>query len=136
MALNSQISDVAANAALDALTALLNGGFMRIYSGPQPDNANGGTTGANTLLASCALSNPAFQAAVSGVAVANAIDPDPNAANTGTAEWYRLVRSNGTTVVADGSIGTSGANINLNTTSITAGTTVTITGFSMTLPEA
>lgn len=57
----------AANAALDGLTAQLNGGSLRIYSGAEPANA-GDALGAQVLLATLPLSATAFGAAVSGTA--------------------------------------------------------------------
>ena len=50
MALNTQMSDAAANAACAAVIALANSGSIRIYTGTQPANANT-AIGAQTLLA-------------------------------------------------------------------------------------
>ena len=46
---------------------------------------------------------------------------------SGTAQYFRITQSNGTTVVMDGSVGTSGADMNLNTTTVSSGQTVSIT---------
>ena len=48
------------------------------------------------------------------------------AAATGTASWFRITKSDGTTVVMDGSVGTSSADMILNNTSIATGQTVSI----------
>jgi hypothetical protein len=135
MPLNSQLSDTGANAALNALTALLNGGFMKFYSGTQPANANSPLSG-NTLLATLGFGTPAFAPSVAGVAAANSISPEASAPNSGTATWYRLYKSDGTTVVCDGSIGTSGCNINVNSQNVVAGQSVSVTSFTLTLPES
>src|SRR5207247_1933356 len=61
------ISAAGANASADAVAALLNGGTIRIYTAPQPATADTAIT-TQTLLASPTLGNPAFTAAVAGVA--------------------------------------------------------------------
>jgi hypothetical protein len=55
---------------------------------------------------------------------------------TGTAAFFRLFQDDGTTVVLQGSVGTSGAELNLNTTSITTGVNVTITSGTITMPTS
>jgi hypothetical protein len=85
-----------------------------------------------TLLAELRWNATAFGAASSGVATANAITADTSADNTGTATWFRALKSDGTTVVFDGSVGTSGADLNLNSTAISAGATVSVTAFTYT----
>jgi hypothetical protein len=52
---------------------------------------------------------------------------DSSADNTGTAAVARIKESTGTTIVNNLTVGTSGANINLNSLSITSGGTVTLT---------
>jgi hypothetical protein len=52
---------------------------------------------------------------------------DVSADNTGTAAVARIKESTGTTIVNNLTVGTSGANINLNSLSITSGGTVTLT---------
>jgi hypothetical protein len=46
---------------------------------------------------------------------------------TGTASFFRIFKSDGTTVVMDGSVGTGSADMILDNTSIATGQTVTIT---------
>jgi hypothetical protein len=105
MALNTQLSDAAANAACNTLCALANGGSLKIYSGAQPANANTAISG-QPLLATLALSAAAFANAVAGAAAANATT-SATAVATGTAAWFRVFKSDGTTVVFDGTVGTS-----------------------------
>ena len=63
---------------------------------------------------------------------------------TGTAGWFRLVGSvvdsgaadsNETEIRLDGAIATSGAEINMSSTSITSASTQTLTAFSITMPK-
>jgi hypothetical protein len=87
------------------------------------------STAFTTVLATLAFANPAFGAAASGTATANAITPDNNAAATGTAAAFRIVNRDDTEILR-GTVGTSGSDINLSSTSITAGDTVTITSLT------
>lgn len=135
MARNAQLSNVTANAAADAVTALLNNGFIRIYNGTQPANANTAIT-SQTLLATLTFGATAFGAASAGVATANAITQDSAADATGTATWFRAVKSDGTTVVFDGSVGTTGCDLNLSTTAIVQNAAVSISSFTYTQPKS
>jgi hypothetical protein len=134
MALNPKISNTAANAALDALCALLNTGYLRIYDGSQPTDANT-ALGAQVLLAELRFGATAFGAAVAGVATANAITSDTDNNATGTATWYRCLKSDGTTVVHDGSVGTATANLVLASTALQFHAQTDVTSFALTLPE-
>jgi hypothetical protein len=121
------------NAQLDAITTFAgNSGKLRIYSGTRP--ATGGT--ATTLLAELTCNATFAPAASGGVLTLNAITQDASADATGTATWFRLVKSDGTTHVLDGDVGTSGSDLNLNSTSITSGATVSVTSFTITCGNA
>jgi hypothetical protein len=128
MALAAQLSTAAANAAADAVTALLNGGFLRLYDGTIPATADTALSG-NTLLAQLALANPAFAAAVAGAASANAITADSDADATGTATFFRAVTSGGATIL-QGTVGTSDANLNIGSVDIVLHATVTVPGLT------
>ena len=76
---------------------------LKIYSGTQP--AGGGA--ATTILAELVCDVTAFAAAASaGVLTLNGITADSAANATGTATWFRIWQSNGTTWVMDGDIST------------------------------
>lgn len=119
------------NSRADLIDDAANGGagaaLIRIYDGSRP--ATGGT--ATTLLAELTASDPMFGAASSGAITASAITADSSANATGTATWFRVVDSEGTFVM-DGSVGTSGSDLNLNSTSISTGQNVSITSFVIT----
>jgi hypothetical protein len=116
------------NAMLDEITAAVGAsGLLRIYDGSRP--ATGGT--ATTLLAELTLNATFAAAASSGVLTLNAITSDSSANATGTATWFRIVTSGGTHVI-DGNVGTSGSDLNLSTTSIVSGASVSITSFTIT----
>lgn len=129
MALNTQMSNAAVNAMADALSALLNSGKLRIYSGTQPATADTALSG-NTLLAELTLNATAAPAASGGLLTFNSITSDSSADNTGTASFFRLFKSDGTTVIMDGTVGTSGTNMVIATTSISAGQTVSCSSFT------
>jgi hypothetical protein len=131
MALNPKLSNVAANAEADAVCALANNGFLRIYDGTQATSADT-ALGAQVLLAELTFGATAFGAASAGVATANAITQDSSANATGTATWFRVLKSDGTTVLFDGSVGTSAANLNLNSVAISSGAAVQVTALTFT----
>lgn len=111
------------------ITAIGTSGFVDIYNGTRP--ASGGT--ATTLLVHLPLSATSA-VSTTGVLTFNAITTT-NAAATGTATWFRVTTSGGTFVI-DGDVGTSGADLNLNTSSIVSGGPVAISSFTITSPNA
>lgn len=143
MALNFRISNAAAIRLADAFDDEVNIGStaaaIDIRTGAQPADPDTAATG--TLLATLTMSDPAFGAAADanpgGRITASAITSDTSADATGTAGYFRI-RATGTGAddVADGECGTSGADLNFNTTSITSGSTVAITSLTVTMPES
>jgi len=113
-------------------------GTLVIYDGTPPTNVDTALSG-NTVLAQLDMANPAFGAAADaapgGTATANAITDDTSADATGTASFYRILDRDNTPVL-QGTVGTSGAELNLNSVSIQSGATVSITSFTITMPEA
>jgi hypothetical protein len=108
----------------------LDGGKLQIYSGASP-GPNSAATG--TKLAELTLPAKASNSVNNGVLTFGAITQQ-NALASGTAGYFRLTKADGTTVVADGDVSTSGASLNLNTTAIVSGGPVNITAFSITAP--
>lgn len=117
---------------LNALATEANSGYIRIYSGSQP--ATPETAASGTILAELRFNATAFGAAASGVITANAITADSAADNTGTAGYYRALKSDGTTALWDGTVGTSGSDLNLNSVAIQANANVSISSLTYTLP--
>mgnify|MGYP000045872762 FL=1 len=133
MANNLKLSNEAVNAEADAFSVLLDNGYLRIYDGTQPANADTAIS-TQTLLAELRFNADAAPVAVNGVLTFNAITQDSSANNTGTASWGRALKSDGTTVIFDGAVGTSGSDINLTgTVSIVAGAIVGVTSASFTV---
>lgn len=131
-----RVAVAARNAGLDAIFDRANAGAaagtIKVYTGSQVATADTAETG--TLLVTFTLADPAFAAAATGV---KDLDADPDltavAAATGTAGWARCEDSDGNNVF-DGSVGTSGTDFIINSTSITSGQTVNLTLGSITDP--
>ena len=131
MAHEIKVSTEAANIKADAWATATNAGFTRIYPGVKPATANAALRGA-LLLGELTFGNPAFGAAVAGLVTANAITKDAAADNNGTAQFYRLFQSDGTTPMGDGTCGItgSGSDLEMPNVAITAGGEITCTGFT------
>ena len=126
-----QYSTTHRNAAMDDITSKLGAtGYVLIYTGSAPANCGSAATG--TLLASLPMSNPVAPSSSSGVLTMSTIT-SATAGNTGTAGYFRLCTSSaGTTCIVQGTVGTSGADLNLTSTSITSGQTVSVTSWTIT----
>jgi hypothetical protein len=141
MALNPFFSDEAAQAGCDAVAAKCNSGVIKVYTGSQPTDANT-SLGAQTLLGTFSFATTAFGASAatgtaptrSAVATAAAIS-DVTAVASGTAAWFRALKSDGTSKVFDGSVGVSGCDLNLTDVSITSGETMSIASLTLSNPE-
>lgn len=119
------------NAQLDAITtAVGSAGKLQIYDGTRP--ATGGT--ATNKLAEFTLGTP-FAAAASAGVLSPTLPSNVTALLTGTATWYRITTSGGTFVM-DGSAGTSGTDLILNSASISSGATVSITAHTISAGNA
>lgn len=124
------------NAMLDAITSRAGASaLLRIYDGSRP--ATGGT--ATTLLAQLTCNATFAPGASSGVLTLNSIASATSAAATGTATWFRIVQSGGSTHVLDGSVSTVVAgtgDLQLDSTSIVLGGTVAISSATVTAGNA
>jgi uncharacterized glyoxalase superfamily protein PhnB len=136
MALEPIISVAAAEAHLDALDTLLGASAtLTIYAGTVPANC---AAAAGTALAVMTAGASMFAAAASADNTEATMDlstslSDTSADATGTATYYRLATSGGT-VVHQGTVGIAGSDLNLSTTAITAGDTVTVSALTLTQP--
>jgi hypothetical protein len=136
MAADPKFSYTAVNAALDAISTALNGGKLRIYDSASapPTNADD-SIGSDKLLAELTLNADFAPAAGSGQLVANAITTDSSANDTGTADYFRLWDSAGTTCYFQGTVGVATSDLILNSVAITTGAAVAVTGLTLTLPR-
>jgi hypothetical protein len=135
-----------------ALKDVFQDGVLKIYSGSQPaspDNAPSGTLLLQITVASGVFVAGAFDNGLEfGAAAAGAIAKAAGetwsgvATVSGTAGWFRFC-GNATDAGAvstalpriDGSVGVSGADLNMASTAIVSGSTYSIDTFRLTLPE-
>jgi hypothetical protein len=131
------ITTAAASQLAQALNTYVNSGGaakILIKDGSAPADANTAISG--TTLATFTLSNPAFTES-NGVLTLDVTPALTVAASaSGTATYFRIMLNNGTTTVLQGTVGTSGQQLNLNTTTITSGVNVTITSGTVTIPTS
>lgn len=136
----------------DCFKDLFQDGVMEIRSGSQP--ADGDTTESGTMLVRITESSGAFTPGAAGnglefgdssggsIAKAAGETWSGAAAATGTAGWFRYYDNDydtgaGSTLVRfDGAVSTSGAELNLSSTSIVAAATTTIDSFTITMPAS
>lgn len=117
------------NAQLDAITSFVGAaGKLAVYSGTRP--ATGGSVGAAVKLAEFTTGSPFAPAAASGVLHPNLPAPTVGLA-AGTATWFRLIKADATFAI-DGSVGTSAADLILNTTTISVDVDVTAEDWTIT----
>ena len=125
MASNLKYSNGTRNAQQQGLiTYAGSGAIIHIYEGTQPTNANTAISG-QTLLVSLTVTG-SFGTDTDGTITLSSV-ANGTAVATGTAQFFRITKSDNSTVVMDGSVGTSGCDMNLNNTSIASTQVVSIT---------
>jgi hypothetical protein len=151
MASATEIAYATAAAMLDnSINTLLNGGtgdaIINIYTGTAPTDCETAPTG--TLLGTCPMNATPFQAATNqnpnARITANAIVNDTSADTTGTAGYFRVYSTNSTTDASkltcyiQGSAGVAGdtPDLTLDDKNIVVGGTISITSYTITMPEA
>lgn len=132
MAMDPRTAVARRNEMLDTLRVTLNSGLLKLYSGAKPANADTAIT-TQVLLATLTFAATAFAAATGGTSTANAITPGTIVA-TGTASWFRMFEADGTTVVGDGTIDLSGADMNMNSVELRTGAQAACTSFVLSMP--
>ena len=146
MALGTKLTNDTAKAACDSVVDRLDlggAGKIEIWEGTPPANADDAITngvGGYKLLAELTLANPAFGAAADinpgARAVANPITDDASANASGTPSFFRARNGSGT-LVLQGTAGSGGTyDLVLDSSTITAGQTVSINSWTITMPES
>jgi hypothetical protein len=128
--------NAACDSTVDALDAGTGAGKLRIYSGSKPAGPDT-AIGAQVLLGEFTLNDPAFDAAgTAGPGIAT-LDIAPALSTTGLAAgeatWFRALDSDNVAHV-DGTVGTSGADLIMNTTTVSVGLTLNLTSGTITQP--
>lgn len=141
MASNMFISATQAQAQAQAMNVYNTGfgsGTINIYSNgtTQPANANTALGSGAVKLAQFTLPATANNSITSGVITFGSIANTSGIA-TGTASYFRILGSNGSTVVMDGNVGLSAStpDMVLDNTTITSGAVVSISSFTYTVTQ-
>lgn len=126
-----QLSITVRNARLDAIeTAVGVSAIMRIRTGAAP--ANCGTADSGTVLATLSLPSDWLAAASGGSKALAGTWQDASADATGTAAHFRVYDSGGATCHIQGTVGTSGTDMIVDSVSFTAGQQFNVTSFTLT----
>lgn len=118
------------NARLDAIeTDTGTAAKLMIYTGSVPANCAAATTG--TKLAEFDLASDWFAAATGGTKTLNDLPLSVAGAATGTAGYFRLFKTDGTTCIMQGTVTLTGGggDMTIDNTSIASAQTVNVTGF-------
>ena len=92
-------------------------------------------TSGDVEVATITLGNPAFGAAANGVITLNGTPLSDTSATGGTVAQFSIFKS-GPVKLLEGTVATSGADINITSTTIGASDTVTLTSFTITVPAS
>ena len=126
-----RISNDAASKGVDAAVGdRLDNGYLRIYNGTIPGTANTAVS-TQVMLAELRWSTAAFASAVDGVIITSGLTA--SAVATGSATWFRVLQSDASSVICDGSVGTAGSDMNLNSITFTSGVLVEMHSATFTL---
>lgn len=130
-----QYSVAVRNARLDAVESTIGtSAIMRIRTGAVP--ATCATADAGTVVATLTLPSDWMAAASSGTKAMSGTWQDTSADATGTAAHFRIYDSAGTTCHMQGTVGTSGTDLIVDSTSFTSGQSFSITAFTLTAANA
>ncbi len=125
-----QFSTAVRNARLDAIeTAIGVSAVLKIRTGAAP--ADCATADSGTVLATLSLPSDWMAGASGGSKAKSGTWQDASADATGTAAHFRLYASDGTTCHMQGTVGTSGADMIVDNTSLAAGQSFTINTFQI-----
>lgn len=126
-----QLSVNVRNAILDAIeTTVGASAVMKIRTGAVP--ASCATADSGTVVATLTLPADWLAAAASGSKAKSGTWQDTSADATGTAAHFRIYESTGVTCHLQGTVGTSGTDMVVDSVSFTAGQSFTVNTFSLT----
>jgi hypothetical protein len=124
------LSEELRNARLDIIeTTVGTSPILRIRTGTMPTGTSDADVG--IVLSEITLPSDWMGAASGGTKHKSGTWEDASADNTGTATHFRLYKSDGTTCVMQGSVGTSGSDMTVLSTSFVATQPFTVTAFSL-----
>ena len=120
------------NTQANALAELLNGGFIDILDGAQPDAADLPIT-SQTVGATLAFGDPAFRPAVAGVIISNAIQPAVAIASIKPV-WARMYTADHRAVM-DISVGVRDSNLIIPAEYLEKGATLSLDKYTHTIAK-
>ena len=126
------LTTAARNAACDAIVDLVDAGAG---AGTLEIKSAASTVAGTNEVATLTFADPAFGAAATGVASLASAMTDDTSATGGTATDYTVFDSNNN-AVWQGAVSTSGSDLNLSSTTIGAGDTVSVSTFTLTVPAS
>ncbi len=141
MSNHCRLASATAIAACNTIVDLVDGGAgagsIILYTGAEPAYAN---DAAGTEVATCTLADPAYGAAAADAVnhwadaeIASAATDSSATGNASAVSYFRLADSDAA-VVLQGTVGTSGADLNLNSTTIGPGASVSISSLEVRVP--
>lgn len=128
----TNLTNLAVDVEANAFAALMDGGFIDIYGGTIPEDADEPLSG-QIMAVSLSFGRPAFMTSRDGQIVANPIMAGVAINTVNPVTWARIFRADHTTPVMDVSVGTRDAVVILPSVNIPAGITVTNSYFSHTV---
>jgi len=130
-----QFSVAARNALLDAIeTAIGASAVLKIRTGAPPASCAAADSG--SVLTTLELPADWMAAADAGSKAKAGTWEDTSADGDGTAGHFRIYAADGVTCHAQGTVGTSGADMIVDNTSFATGQAFTVTAFTLTAPGA
>lgn len=132
-----QLSVAVRNAELDAIeTTISTSAVMKIFDGTLPANCAAADNG--TVLATVSLGVDWLAAASSGSKAKNGTWQDSSADNTGTADYYRIYASDGTTCHIQGTVTATGGggDMTVDNINFASAQNFTVTSFTLTAGNA
>lgn len=140
MATNFKLSNVAASACAGdgshlGLLPLLAGGKVHLYNGTQPTDPDTAIGSVNDFCSVTPLTLGSPAGTVSNGVITFGTVTSGDCSYTGTPTWFRIYAANGTTVIADGTVGTSGCDLNFSGgVSFLLGGVIAISSWTITIP--
>lgn len=130
-----QFSTTYRNAALDLIESTVStSAKLNIFTGTAP--ANVGTAASGTLIAQYSLASDWAAAASGGTKALNNLPLSTTALATGSAGYFRIYDSANSVCTMQGTVANSGADLNVDNSTINSGQTINITAFTITAPGA
>lgn len=132
--------------ALGSLKAALDGGFLKIYSGPEPATADAAIPAGASLLLTVFSDNVSAGLALAAAAADGFIDKSGtqtwsgNVLASGTATWFRFVAPGDTGALSttqarlQGSVARAGGDLNISAVDLVAGAPQLLNYFTVALP--